>query len=227
MKQSQQQEFKLRTRGGRRIGAGRKTARVRRGVPHRARPEHKKAHPVHVTLRSCRRLPSFRKELVFREIRRALGRTARAWFRVVHYSVQQDHLHLLVEADDKSSLSRGLMGLAIPLARAVNRVFGRTGKVWDERFYARALPSPREVRHAYVIMNAKKHHLGAPCIDPCSSAASFTGWKLPPSQAPPSEWTSDVPANSPVTQRAETWLLRTGWKKHGLIAPTEQPRANH
>jgi REP element-mobilizing transposase RayT len=182
-----------------------------------------------VTLRSCRRLPSFRKELAVREIRRALGRTARAWFRVVHFSVQQDHLHLLVEADDKSSLSRGLMGLAIRLARAVNRVFRRSGKVWDDRFHARALPSPREVRHAlvYVIMNAKKHLPGAPRLDPCSSAASFTGWKLPPSQAPPSERPFEDPANEPVTRPAETWLLRTGWKKYGLIAPTEQPRAEH
>jgi hypothetical protein len=127
---------------------------------------------------------------------------------------------LLVEGDDKGSLSRGLMGLAIRLARAVNRVVRRTGRVWDDRFHARALSSPREVRHAlvYVILNAKKHVPDAPRFDPCSSAAWFTGWKLPPSQAPPA-------AVKAVTEPAETWLLRTGWKRYGLIAPTERPRA--
>src|ERR1051325_6195856 len=98
MKRWRQQELSLPTRGGIR-GAGRKTARVRRAVVHAARPEHRKAHPVHVTLRASRRLPSLRGEVAFLEIRRALGRTARAWFRLVHFSVQADHLHLLVEAE--------------------------------------------------------------------------------------------------------------------------------
>lgn len=104
------------------------------------------------------------REAPFHAMRHALARTARSWFRVVHYSVQQDHLHLLVEADDKRSLSRGLMGLAIRLARAANRAVGRMGKVWDDRFHARALTSPRETRSAivYVLMNAKKHLLDAP-----------------------------------------------------------------
>src|SRR5215831_776865 len=187
MKRWRQQEFLFPTRGGRRRGAGRKAARVRRAVVHAARPEHSKAHPVHVTLRASRRLPSLRREVVFLEIRRALGRTARAWFRLVHFSAQADHLHLLVEADDKSSLSRGLMGLAIRVARAVNRVLLRTGRVWDDRFHAHPLRSPREVRHAivYVLMNAKKHLPGAPNFDPCSSAASFTEWSVPLSRGAP------------------------------------------
>ena len=154
MKRWQQRQLTFRARGGRRPGAGRKSRRLRTGVPHRARPDHKKTHPVHVTLRASPRLPSFRREVLFREIRHALGRTARAWFRLVHFSVQKDHLHLLVEADDKSSLSRGVRGLTIRLARAVNRVLGRTGRVWDDRFHSRALPSPREVRNALVYVSA-------------------------------------------------------------------------
>jgi REP element-mobilizing transposase RayT len=165
-------------------------------------------------------LPALRQQIVFLEIRRALGRTARAWFRVVHFSVQRDHVHLLVEADDKSSLSRGLMGLAIRVARAVNRVLGRRGRVWDDRFHSRALASPREVRSAivYVLMNAKKHLADAPNIDPCSSAVWFTGWRTAPAQAPPAE------RSKPVTQTPRTWLLGRGWKMHGLVAPSEQPR---
>jgi len=162
-----------------------------------------------------------RREVVFLEIRRALGRTARSWFRLVHFSVQADHLHFLVEAADKSSLSRGLMGLSIRVARAVNRVLQRTGRVWDDRFHARALTSPREVRHAivYVLMNAKKHIAAAASLDPCSSAGYFTDWKIPLAQA------SHSVRHVPATETPQTWLLRAGWKKHGLIAPTERPRA--
>jgi hypothetical protein len=139
----------------------------------------------------------------------------------VHFSVQTDHVHILVEADDKSSLSRGLTGLAIRVARAVNRVLGRAGRVWEDRFHSRALASPRDVRHAivYVLMNAKKHMVRAPNLDPCSTAAWFSGWRTPRAQAPPGECTG------PVTQAPRTWLLGTGWKRHGLVGLNERPGA--
>ncbi len=212
-----QRGLNFRTRGGKRHGAGRKRAPGRGRVAHRARPEHRKPHPVHVTLRARSRLPSLRKQMVFIELRRALARTARAWFRIVHFSVQADHIHLLVEADDKSSLSRGLMGAAIRFALTVNRTLRTSGRVFSDRYHARALGTPREVRHAivYVLMNWKKHVQGARGFDPCSSAASFAGWITHLPLGPPEE----------VVEPAATWLLRTGWKRHGLIAPSERPRS--
>jgi REP element-mobilizing transposase RayT len=213
-----QLKLTFRTRGGSRKGAGRKK-HPRSGVPHRARPEHKKYHPVHVTLRASRGLSSLRAQLVYMEVRRALGRTSRQWFRIVHHSVQADHVHLLVEADDKTCLSRGLMGATIRLARAVNRVLGRQGRVWGDRFHARALRTPREVRNGivYVLMNWKKHVPGATDYDPRSSACSFTGWKVPPAVGPPGD--------AFVLIRPSTWLLRTGWRRHGLIGAEERPTA--
>jgi REP element-mobilizing transposase RayT len=215
MKRWRQQELKFSTRGGKRDGAGRKRAPGRGHVAHRTRPEHKKAHPVHVTLRAGRRLPSLRKQVVSNEIKRSIGRTRRYWFRIVHFSIQSNHVHLLVEADDKIGLSRGLSGAAIRLALAVNRVAGRRGKVWEDRYHAHALRTPREVRNGivYVLMNWKKHVPGARRFDPCSSAMSFTGWIAHPSSGPP-----DDPVEPPAT-----WLLRTGWKRHGLIAQNERP----
>jgi hypothetical protein len=113
-----------------------------------------------------------------------------------------------------------MMGLTTRLAHAVNRVLGRRGRVWEDRFHGRALASPREVRRAivYVLMNAKKHIASAPTVDPCSSAVSFTGWKTPAGPAPPRE--------EPVTQEAESWLLRVGWKRYGVVALNELPRAS-
>jgi hypothetical protein len=138
-------------------------------------------------------------------------------FRVIHYSVQDDHLHLLVEAEDASALTRGVSGLVIRAARSVNHTLGRSGRVWGTRYHARALTSPREVRHGivYVLMNRKKHERdGRPGIDPCSSAAWFDGLR---STLPP------APASSPV-RRPQTWLARVGWRRHGLIDISETPK---
>jgi putative transposase len=195
------------------------------GVPHRPRPEHKGRNPAHVTLRRTRGLPSLREQVIFLEMRRTLRRTARSWFRVVHFSVQANHVHLLVEADDKASLSRGIMGVAIRMARAVNRVLERRGNVWSERYHSRALKMPREVRNAivYVLMNRQKHASkamgNAMRLDPCSSASLFDGWKVAPSLAPPRESIEKSPTEPPTT-----WLLRLGWKRHGLIGPDERPK---
>jgi REP element-mobilizing transposase RayT len=193
------------------------------GKAHRARPRHCHRHPVHVTLRRARCLPGLRTPVVFSALRRAFTAASRRWFRVVHFGVQDDHLHLLVETDDNVSLSRGMIGLTVRLARAFNRAMARRGSVWEERFHARALRTPREVRHClvYVLMNRKKHapwSAAAAKLDPCSSARWFTGWKHPPALGPPRSH-NVAPVVPP-----RTWLLCTGWKRHGLIATDETPK---
>ena len=113
------------------------------------------------------------------------------------------------------------MGVAIRMARAVNRVLERHGNVWSERYHSRALKTPREVRNGivYVLMNRQKHGSNDAAFDPCSSAKLFDGWKVPPSLAPPRE---SIDRNPVVP--AATWLLRAGWKRHGLIGLGERPK---
>jgi REP element-mobilizing transposase RayT len=216
-----QRRFVFRTWGGKRPGAGRKPAGDRAGVPHTTRPAHQKRHPVHVTLRAARGLPSLRRQAVFLEERKALGAASRSWFRVLHFSVQSNHVHLVVEARDRAHLTRGMRGLAIRVALAVNRAIGRRGKVWGDRYHARALKTPREVRHGivYVLANWKKHALEARGFDPCSSAWWFDGWKLRPSSGPPGCETAEPPVWAP-----REWLSAIGWRRHGLIGANERPR---
>jgi REP element-mobilizing transposase RayT len=182
---------------------------------HRERPEHEKEHPVHVLMRAARRMPGLRKTSVGSEVRLALRSTSRAWFRVLHYSLQADHLHLLVEADDKVSLERGLAGVAIRLARAINRALRRNGHVWGDRYDAHALTTPREVRNAlvYVLMNWKKHEEETKGHDPFSSAAWFDGWKVPP---------APIEGDPPVLPPQST-LARSGWRRYGLLLASERP----
>ena len=219
-RRGRQTSFRFRTWGGKRAGAGRKRTKVRAGVPHVARPEHTWRHPVHITLRARTGLPSLRRQSPFDIVRHALADASQVGFRVLHFSVQRDHVHLLVEAMDKRSLSRGARGLAIRAARAINRILDRAGPVWDDRYHARPLRTPREMRHAivYVLANWKKHHPSRAGFDTRSSAWWFRGWTHPPS-SDASGWRGpDPPVEQPLT-----WLARAGWRRHGLIAPTEGP----
>jgi len=104
-----QLELVIRTWGGHRAGAGRKTTAGRRtGVPHLRRAPHEARYPAHATLRMRSGLPSLRGARIFAAVRRALSAASHERFRVLHFSVQTDHLHLLVEADGTTALSRGL-----------------------------------------------------------------------------------------------------------------------
>ena len=151
----EQLELTIRTWGGRRHGAGRPPKPGRRSVPHRRRTPHVARCPAHVTLRAVSNLPSLRDERTFVTIQRALGLASKTGFRVFEFSIQTDHLHLLVEADDPTRFERGMRGLTIRIAKAVNRVLKRVGPVWGDRFHARPIRTPREMRNAlvYVLNN--------------------------------------------------------------------------
>jgi hypothetical protein len=153
---------------------------------------------------------------VFPAVRLALSAASSSRFRVLQYSVQRDHVHFLVEADTSSGFERGVRGLAIRVARAVNRTLHRRGSVWADRYHSHELRTPREVRNAlvYVLNNWRKHEPGSSGLDPRSSAAWFEGWSKPlHAQSGP----------SPVVV-ARTWLAGVGWRLRGLIGIHERPR---
>jgi len=203
-----------RTWGGRRIGAGRKPAHPRANVSHASRPAHDPRHPVHVTLRAARGLRSLRSEPAFEALSLALAAASREDFRVVHFSVQTDHVHLIAEADSTASLRSGINGLSCRMARALNRIWRRHGTVWSDRYHPRALATPREVRNGlvYVLLNFRKHLRAAPGVDPRSSGAWFDGW----SDAPTAQM---LPC--PVAS-AHTWLATAGWRRAGRLIRTDE-----
>ncbi|MDB4936434.1 MAG: hypothetical protein JWP87_3406 [Labilithrix sp.] len=180
-------------------------------------------NPVHVTLRRAKGLPSFRTERMKREVLRAIADTARVRgdsFRVVHYSIQADHLHVILEADDQRDLSNGMRSFAIRIALRINRALGRVrGRVWGDRHHRRDLSTPSEVRNAlvYLLANHLKHgETDVGLVDPCSSGPYFEGWMHglePPSRDPY------------VGRRALTWLLAKGWEPLGFIHRGELPKA--
>jgi putative transposase len=190
LNQVKPQQLELPTWGGRRKGAGRKRKGPVRLVSHRARPAHLARHPLHAVWRTRPDVPSLRRGAVMDLLRKALAAGGcREAFRLVHSSVQGNHLHLVVEAHDKVALSRGMQGLAVRIARAVNTAAGRKGRVFADHYFARELRTPAEVRRAvrYVLDNHLHHGPArAPQTDTCTVEAQV---------AP------------------RTWLLAVGWLK--------------
>jgi len=212
--------FPHRNWGGRRKGAGRKPKDVSAGVSHRRRAALASRFPVHVTTRLQQGLPSLRSKRVYTALRAAFAAGCnRAGFRLVHYSVQRNHLHMIVESADGTCLSRGMQGLLIRVARTLNRLWSRSGKVFADRYHDHILRTPREVRQAlaYVLNNARRHGLRLKlAIDHFTSGWWFDGWR----EKPTFKGLSSI--QQPVAE-ARTWLLSAGWRKHRLISLEEVP----
>ena len=214
--------------GGWRPRAGRKPTATRVCPLHRARPALSGRYPVHVVLRTVAAVGRLRRGVTYHAIRAALALTLdRADFRVVHVSIQHNHLHLVVEADDSTALTRALQGLTISIAKRINQALGRTGPVFAHRYHATPITTPKQARAvlSYVLNNWRRHHEDerthaarrAP-VDPYSSASSFDGWRDAPADL-------GLPADYerlPVA-RPTTWLLTTGWRRGRGLSVHEHP----
>jgi REP element-mobilizing transposase RayT len=214
--------------GGRRHGAGRKK-QLAKAPNHVPRGDLDCRHPVHVGLRTVRGMPRLRQSHIYQVIRRVLALYLELDdFRVVHISIQRNHLHFIVEAADKNALSRRMQSFVIKLAKAINYELGRKGKVFAYRYSAKQIKSRRYARNAiaYVLNNWRRHHEdfyenahSKIFLDEYSSAVAFDGWTIKFGK-PTFEYES-----LPVSP-ARTWLLREGWKQHGRIDPFEVPAAH-
>ena len=188
LKRPRQLGFEFRTWGGSRPGAGRRPKGGAPGVSHLKRPVLAARFPVHVTLRVCPEVWSLRSRRSFRVIGAALLAGAeRFGLRLCEFSIQGNHVHLIVEAAGKDALARGMQGLCIRMAKGLNRMMGRTGRVFSDRYHAHILRTPTEVHRArsYVRDNHHKHSAerGQPLpgawVDPYSSVSREHGIVLP------------------------------------------------
>jgi REP element-mobilizing transposase RayT len=175
-------------------------------------------------------IPSLRRYHPLRVVRTAIAKGGhRDDFRIVEFNLLSNHLHMIVEATGAEALARGMQGFNVRVARGINRVLGRRGSLFTERYHCRALRTPTEVRHAvrYVLLN-QRHHLArggarpsASVLDLYSSAAWFDGWKAPVRAHEP--WQRELLATPRPTAVPTVWLLTIGWKRGGLLAFDEAP----
>jgi len=209
--------------GGTRQGAGRKPGPIR-WDPHRQRAPLASRYPCHITMKVVRDVPSLRSARLVTELERSWQKACeRGRFRLTHYSIQGDHVHMIVEASSARDLACGLKAITARFARGVNRVFRRTGRVLADRCHVHVLRTPREVRNAiaYVLLNARRHLAKrgrrppiTPQVDPASSGRWFSGWR---GEALPSH-------DPPAVAAPRTWLLSVGWRRRGLIDAAEIPK---
>lgn len=219
-------DLRRRTWGGQREGAGRKKKPGKNDPAHRKRPDLRPYHPVHVVMRVKKGVSRLRKGRAYRAIRKSLVKClGNQSFRVCHISIQANHLHFIVEASGRQALSAGMQRLNILTARSLNRELGRRGGLFEFRYHATQIKCPKQTRHslAYVLNNWRRHDEDESCerarlakLDPYASGLSFDGWAAPKFEVP--EDFTPLPVSPP-----QTWLLRTGWKQHGLIDPFEVP----
>jgi REP element-mobilizing transposase RayT len=177
-----------------RKGAGRPRTLDRVELAHRSRESFSKASPLHVTLRTAPGTYNLRSRRSANALKLAIFGGADCFgVRVVQLSVQGNHVHLLVEAPDQIALGRAMKGLGVRIARRMNAMMGRTGRVIGDRYHARRLQTPTEVRNAmhYIRYNHQHHGIGRSPVDEYSSDVVFAGLVVP----------------------ARLWLVTDGWKR--------------
>jgi REP element-mobilizing transposase RayT len=244
----------------RRRKPGRKPKGLRAGSPHKTRPELDPSFPVHVVLRVVDAIGNMRNRHMYKALREATFAVAKrelnyardGAYRIVHLSIQRNHVHLLVEADHKTALSRGMQSFQISAAKHLNRAFSlkslasgrhergvfakamatrRRGTVFPDRFHQEIIKTRKQARHtlAYVLNNWRKHRedrYGLPStwkVDPFSTGVLFEGWKERQHEDVYMPFRETY--QPMVVYFAKTWLLRDGWRMYGLISFGEVPSA--
>jgi REP element-mobilizing transposase RayT len=236
-------------RGGARVGAGRKPKdgikRARGAEPHKVRPLGKPRFPRHAVLRVLPVFGSLRKRHLYSALRTATIAVAlrelayddvNGAFRIIHISIQKTHIHMLVEADNKLAMSRGMQSFMISAAKHINRAYSermklaqrRRGPVFADRYHQEIIETPRQARHAlsYVLNNWRKHredrepHAQGLELDPFSTGTHFMGWRERAHEVVSRGRDTYEPL---VVYFPKTWLLNEGWRKAGTISYYEVP----
>jgi hypothetical protein len=207
--------------GGYRPGSGRRPKGEVSGVSHHTRADVSSRNPVRVALKIKPELGSLRKKRIHAVIRGALSEGCDSGdFRICHYAVQPAGLLLIVEADDRAALSRGMQGVNVRIAKSLNRLWERNGAVFADRYETEILKSSQVVRDTLSsVFNGGRLYDNIPRdeADPFSSARYFDGWKNEPRRLEPAE-------GAPPVARPRSALLKSAWRKHGLIDVNEMPR---
>ena len=207
------------------------------GAPHARREVFKASEPVHVVLRVVEDVRGLRRRAIYHAIREATLVAARnaEHFRIVHVSIQQTHVHMLVEAENRIALSKGMQGFSISAAKQINAAITkergekRRGRVFRDRYFAEVIRVPRQARHAlaYVLNNWRKHlqdrgkRSSTWLVDPFSTGALFSGWTQLAGRDV--MWPIREGWLSMFVWLPRTWLLAEGWRRHGLIDGREVP----
>jgi REP element-mobilizing transposase RayT len=204
------------TWGGKRDGAGRKN--VSKTVTHMKRERVHSHYPMHLTVRLRKSMPNLRQRRLQRALHKGILMSEKLGLRVIHYAMQTNHLHLIVEAKDNPGLARGMQSLIGRMGKIIRRYIGGKGSVFAGRYHLRVIKTASYMKNVlkYVLFNSARHLDVIEHIDSFSSADSFTKWrqllgrKLTGFIA--AQVATMTPRKAPDVFAPKTWLASVGWQ---------------
>ena len=206
-------QLAFKTWGGRRKGSGRtKTGNVR----HVKREDVDFRKPLHITKRLKRGLRGLCTKGVLRDLQRAMRMSNKNGAHVVEFSLQTNHVHLIVEAKDNRALAKGMNALWAVFGKAIRARLPGRGAVFSGRYYMKVIRSARYMRNAleYVLLNDSKHSGQGPDYSEFNSAMYFAhfGKLLNRNWRAPLKWASADPRPD-FLEAPRSWLCREGWRR--------------
>lgn len=151
-------------------GAGRPAIHDR-GIRHIARDEIKKPIPLHLTIKIEKTKAGLKNKAMLKLLHHCIKKSRMKGLRIVHYTLEFDHVHLLVEATNKETTSKGMQSFGIAFSKGINKLKCLKGRVFKTRYHFRKLNSPREIKNVlnYILGNSIKHGQSPSIITPYNS----------------------------------------------------------
>ena len=149
-----------------------------KGIRHRKREEIKRARPLHLTIKLNR--AQMQNKMILKHLKHSIKRGRLKGLRIIHFSLQNDHVHLYAESESNLILTQGMKALGVSFAKRINKHFKTKGQVYKTRFHLRVLRSASEAKNVinYILKNGVKHNRTKSFIDSYSSWVVLHDFKL-------------------------------------------------
>ncbi|MGZ3787001.1 MAG: transposase [Bacteriovorax sp.] len=141
------------------------------GIRHTSRPFLKKPSSLHLTVKIKKNKAEMKNKSVFSLLKRAILNARRQGLKVIHYSLEYDHVHLLIEAENNHILGKGMQAFGGTFSKAINRMRKLKGGVYKHRYHFRKISSARELKNVmnYIFTNGLKHKTAKNIVNPYNS----------------------------------------------------------
>jgi REP element-mobilizing transposase RayT len=158
-------------------GAGRKAIHDK-GIRHIEREVIKKDTVLHLTLKIEKNKANLKNKSILKALQQSIKKARLLGLKVIQYTLEYDHVHLLVESSDKISLGKGMQSLGISFSKKINKIKKQNGKVFKTRYHFRKLSTPREIKNVlnYILGNGVKHKESSSIVSPFNSLSVITAF---------------------------------------------------
>ena len=146
-------------------------AKVDRGIRHISRERIKVLTTLHLTIKVRENKADIKSKTILKALHHAIKRARMKQLRILHYTLEYNHVHLLVEATGNKILHSGMQAMGISFSKAINKIKCLKGSVYKNRYHFRSLKTRRELKNAilYIFNNARKHKRSLSALDPFNS----------------------------------------------------------